>query len=72
MAVCMSTAIGHEHDRECDAKAANGRTSTVVALRLDDEVAVQLRDLIRRSPAGHESVGNYVKHLITTQALRTR
>ncbi len=24
MAVCMSAAIGHEHDAECDAKVSNG------------------------------------------------
>lgn len=72
MAVCMSMAVGHEHDPECDANAANGRTSTVVSLRLDDEIAVQLRELIHRSCVGYESVGDYVKHLIETQALRTR
>lgn len=48
----MSVAIGHEHDEVCDARAANGRTSTTIAIRIHDTIAVQLRELVANSHIG--------------------
>ena len=70
MAVCMRTVAGHIH---CDEAAANGRTTTVVAVRLDDDKVRKIRDCIMpHSDVGYDSVGDYIKWLIDTQGLRKR
>ena len=73
MAVCMKSVAGHIHDVVCDEAAANGRSSTVIAIRLDDDKVKQIRDFIMpNSEVGYESVGDYIKWLIDTQGLRKR
>ena len=72
MAVCMKATAGHIHDEVCDAEAANGRSSTVIAIRVDDEKVLKMRELIDASEIGYESVGDFIKWLIDTQGLRKR
>ena len=72
MAICMKMEAGHMHDEVCDEAVANGRTTTVVAVRMPDDQARAVRDLIGNSPRGYSSVSEFVNHLITTQALRKR
>ncbi len=72
MAICMKMGAGHTHDQVCDEAVANGRTTTVVAVRMPDDQARAIRALIHNSPRGYDSVSEFVNHLIITQALRKR
>ncbi len=72
MAICMKLVAGHIHDVACDEAVANGRTTTVVAVRIKDDTARAIRDLIGNSPLGYASVSEFINHLVETQALRKR
>lgn len=73
MAICMSMAPGHVHDTACDAAAGkDGRTTTVVAVRMPDATAKRIRDLMAVSTRGYGSVSEFIMHLIETQGLRKR
>ena len=72
MAICMKMEAGHLHDEVCDEAVANGRTTTVVAVRMPDDQARAVRALMHNSPLGYESVSAFINHLIATQALRKR
>lgn len=72
MAICMKMDAGHLHDDVCDEAVANGRTTTVVAVRMSDDQAKAVRSLIENSPRGYASVSEFINNLIQTQALRKR
>jgi hypothetical protein len=72
MAICMKMDAGHIHEAACDEAADNGRTTTVVAVRMPDDQARAVRNLIKNSPRGYASVSEFINHLITSQALRRR
>lgn len=72
MAICMKMDAGHLHDDACDEAVANGRTTTVVAVRMSDDQARAVRSLIENSPRGYASVSEFINNLIATQALRKR
>lgn len=72
MAICMKMDAGHIHEAACDEAVANGRTTTVVAVRMPDDQARAVRSLIENSPRGYASVSEFINHLIATQALRKR
>ena len=72
MAICMKMDAGHLHDTACDDAVANGRTTTVVAVRMPDDQARAVRDLLHNSPRGYDSVSEFINNLIQTQALRRR
>ncbi len=74
MAICMK--IGeraHDHNAACDVSRVDGHGDrTVVAISLKDDVALQVRTLMERSPIGYTSVSDFFNHLLQTQALRKR
>ncbi len=72
MAICMKMEAGHMHDEVCDEAVANGRTTTVVAVRMPDDQARAVRTLMERSPRGYASVSEFINYLIDSQALRKR
>lgn len=74
MAICLKTDQGHLHDEPypCDEAVANGRTTTVMAVRISDDKAKAIRRLMANSPLGYGSVNELINHLIDTQLLRTR
>jgi hypothetical protein len=72
MAICMKMDAGHVHKAACDEAVANGRTTTVVSVRMPDDQARAVRSLMANSPRGYASVSEFINHLITTQALRKR
>jgi hypothetical protein len=72
MAICMKMDAGHIHEAACDEAVANGRTTTVVAVRISDDKARAVRELIHNSSRGYASVSEFINHLIESQALRRR
>lgn len=72
MAICMKMDAGHIHEAACDEAVANGRTTTVVAVRMPDDQARAVRALMENSRRGYASVSEFFNHLIATQALRKR
>ncbi len=72
MAICMKMDAGHIHEAACDDAVANGRTTTVVTVRMSDTQARALRDLIANSARGYGSVSEFINHLIESQGLRKR
>ena len=69
MSICMSVRAGHYHDEACDARASvDGRTTTVVSIRLPDDLARKIRHLA----GNYQSVNEYMVGLVRTQAARPR
>ena len=67
----MRMDAGHIHEAVCD-EPRDGRTTTVIAVRMPDVQALAVRHLMENSNRGYESVSEFVNHLITSQALRRR
>ncbi len=73
MAICMKMDAGHIHGSLCDELVnRDGRTTTVIAVRIPDETARRIRELMAVSPRGYGSVSEFITHLIETQGLRKR
>ncbi len=73
MAICMKMDAGHIHDVVCDDTVSkDGRTTTVIAVRIPDVTARRIRELMANSPRGYGSVSEFITRLIETQGLRKR
>lgn len=69
MAICMTTKAGHVHENACDHnRDPEGRNTTVVSVRLPDDLALRVRKLA----GSRESVNEYLVWLVDTQAARKR
>ena len=72
MAICMRIGRCHEHTDTCDAEAADGRSTTVLHVRLSDDVARQIRDKVANSRKGYGSISEFIQFILDTQVLRKR